>query len=86
MTNSSSFTPDWASPPGDTIQDALDERDIGPAELAELSGLTEDEVSGLLTGDQPLTHHIALRLEAALGEPVGFWLRREADYREGQSL
>ena len=64
----------------------LDEMRISPAELAELSGLTEDEVLGLLFGDRPLSHRTALGLEAAVGEPVVFSLRREAKYREGQSL
>ena len=37
-----SFTPDWVSPPGDTIIDALEERDWTQSQFAERLGYTKN--------------------------------------------
>lgn len=39
------FTPDWVSPPGDTIADLLEERDWTQAQLADRLGYTKKHVS-----------------------------------------
>ncbi len=76
------FAPDWVSPPGDTIVDIIEERGWTQAELAKRLGYTEKHVSQLLNGKVPLTDDAALRLEHVLGSNAGFWLAREAKYRE----
>ena len=79
---SAPFAPDWVSPPGDTIADIIEERGWTQAELAKRLGYTEKHVSQLLNGKVPLTDEAALRLERVVGSTVGFWLAREAKYRE----
>ena len=75
------FAPDWASPPGDTIADLIEERGWTPAELAERMGYSAKHVNHLLQGNAALTEDAALRLEPVLGASADFWLTREARYR-----
>lgn len=79
---SAPFAPDWVSPPGETILDLVEERGWTQAELAKRLGYTEKHISQLINGKVPLTDEAALRLERVLGSNVGFWLAREAKYRE----
>lgn len=83
MTNlAGPFAPDWVSPPGDTILDIIEERDWTQAELAERLGFSPKHVNQLIKGKVPLTEDAAIRFERVLGSTVGFWLAREAQYRE----
>ena len=75
------FTPDWISPPGDTIADLLEERDWTQTQLSERLGYTEKHVSQLINGKAPIGEETALKLERVLGSTAGFWLNREAHYR-----
>lgn len=79
---SAPFAPDWVSPPGDTILDLIEERNWTQGELARRLGYTEKHVSQLINGKVPLTDEAAMRLERVLGSNAGFWLAREAKYRE----
>jgi len=76
------FAPDWVSPPGDTIADVLEERGWTQAEFARRLGYTEKHVSQLINGKAAITEDTASRLERVLGSTAGFWLRKEATYRE----
>lgn len=76
------FAPDWVSPPGETILDLVEERGWTQAELATRLGYSDKHVSQLINGKVPLTQDAAIRLERVLGSSVGFWLAREAKYRE----
>jgi len=82
MTEQQPFEPDWVSPPGDTIADALEELKMSQADLAQRSGFTRKHINGLIRGRVAITAEAALKLEAVLGEPASFWLRRESHYRE----
>ncbi len=76
-----SFTPAWVSPPGDTITDAIAERDWTQAQLAERLGYTEKHVSLLVNAKVPITEESAQKLSRVIGSTPEFWLRREAQYR-----
>lgn len=83
MTESATrFEPDWVSPPGATIADLLEERGWSQQEAAQRLDYSEKHVSQLINGKVPLTEDAAMRLSSVLGAPVGFWLTREAQYRE----
>jgi HTH-type transcriptional regulator / antitoxin HigA len=75
------FSPDWVSPPGDTIADLMEERGWHQTELAVRLGYTNKHVSQLMNGKAPVTEDTALRLERVLGGGVAFWLAREAQFR-----
>ena len=76
-----SFSPDWVSPPGDTIADLLDERSWTQAEFATRLGASRKFVNQLVSGEASINETTALRLERVLGSTTRFWLNREADYR-----
>ncbi len=74
--------PDWISPPGETILDILDEKGWTQTELAERTDFTRKHINQLVKGKAPINQETALKLERVLGSSVGFWLSREAQYRE----
>ena len=80
------FAPDWVSPPGDTILDLMEEREWTQAELAERLGFSHKHVNQLIKGKVALTEDAAIRLHSVLGSSVGFWLKRESQYRERAAL
>ena len=76
------FSPDWVSPPGETVLDMAEERGWSQVELARRLGYTQKHVSQLVNGKVPLSVDAALRLERVLGSPAEFWLSREASYQK----
>jgi HTH-type transcriptional regulator/antitoxin HigA len=61
------FTPDWVSPPGDTIVDVLEERGWTPADLASRLDCSPEHVRLLIDGKGSITEDMAERLAQALG-------------------
>ncbi len=82
MNDGERFSPDWASAPGDTIGDILQERDISSTDFADLIGFTPGEKDNLIAGRTHISDTVARRLSEALGASVRFWLAREFSYRE----
>jgi HTH-type transcriptional regulator/antitoxin HigA len=81
MTDRPAFLPNWVSPPGDTIADALEARGWTPGELAQQLGATPEHVSALLRGEASLSPEVGEGLSRVLGSTPAFWLTREARYR-----
>lgn len=79
------FTPDWYSPPGDTISTILEEKRITVQLFGELMGCDAALIDRLLKGAEPLTEAIAAKLEVVLGSTKEFWLRREQTYRKDKA-
>jgi HTH-type transcriptional regulator/antitoxin HigA len=79
--NSATFLPDWASPPGETILDLMNEKAWTQVELAQKLGYTLKQLKLMIEGKVSLTEDTALRLEQVLGSTVNFWLNREIKYR-----
>lgn len=75
------FNSDWISPPGETVEDILEERDMSQAELARRLGISSKHVNQIIQHAAPISASIALGLEKVLGPPAAFWLRREGQYR-----
>jgi HTH-type transcriptional regulator / antitoxin HigA len=82
MTNLAPFTPDWVSPPGDSLADALDEQGLTQAKLAERTGLSRKHINDLVRGRASISASTAMKLEAVVGGNARFWLTREAQYQE----
>lgn len=76
------FRPEWLSAPGETISDFLAEQGWNQSAFAERMGYTEKHVSLLINGKAPITEETAFKLERVTGMTAGFWLSREAQYRE----
>src|SRR3954454_2717407 len=75
------FAPDYVVPPGDTILDLLDERDMTQTDLARRLGVTPKHVNQIVKGSAPISADVALGLEKVLGGSVSFWATREALYQ-----
>ena len=82
MTRKIEFSPDWISPPGDSISDLLEEKGWSQTEFALRMGYTKKHITQLISGNASLTEETASKLELVLGGNVGFWLTREVQYRE----
>jgi HTH-type transcriptional regulator/antitoxin HigA len=70
------------SPPGDTIQDILQERGISRFKFGCMVKLSEKAVLGLFDGGLLIDNDLASRLSETLGSSVEFWENRERNYRE----
>lgn len=76
------FDPAWASPPGETIADILEEQRLTQNDFAERIGQSAKYARDLLHGDVELTKDVAERLAKFIGGTVTFWINRETQYRE----
>jgi len=76
------FAPDYASPPGSTLLEAIEARGMTQAELAERAGRSKKHINEIIKGKQPITPEMALQLERVLGVSAGFWNNRQRDYDE----
>lgn len=79
------FIPRWASPPGDTIRDALGEQGLDQHRLAAALEITDQEFDVFLTGEVPLTIRLAERLSSTIGGSIEFWMTRDSQYRADQA-
>ncbi len=82
MSQTTSFTPDWASPPGSTISAILEERGFSISDFARNINETNETVKKLLTGVISINDKLANNLEILFEIPAEFWLSRELQYRE----
>jgi len=77
-----SFVPDYCSPPGDTLREAIAQRSMTQSDLADRLGMSRKHVGGILDGKAPISPETALKLERVLGMPARFWNAREQQYRD----
>jgi plasmid maintenance system antidote protein VapI len=82
MPSTQEFRPDWASAPGSTIADILDERNMSVVDFARLIGSTEEAAVQLIEGRAAITISTARQLEKALGASMEFWMSRDFQYRQ----
>jgi len=75
-----SWEPDWAEHPGATIREALHDRGLTQERAAELAGVSQPYLSGLIRGTRAITARAALHLEAATGVRAELWARMYADW------
>lgn len=76
------FSPDWVSPPGETILDLMKERGWTQEELALRLECDTEYFDMLLKGEVALSDQIALKLEHVLGAKASFLCNRETRYRQ----
>ena len=71
-----------AIPPGATILEQLETRDMSLDEFTLKMGLSKQEIDHLVRGQMELTEDIAVKLESVLGIPATYWSNLEMLYRE----
>jgi addiction module HigA family antidote len=81
MIEATSFLSAAPYPPGETIQELLEERGWTRAELADRLGFSPKHVNELLHGEVAISPDCAWKLSQVLGSTPIFWLNLEAGYR-----
>lgn len=76
------YTPDYVSPPGETLQEMLEERGMSQTELAIRTNIPIKTINEIINGKAAITPETALQFERVLGAAVSFWNNRERHYRE----
>ncbi len=72
---------DAAIPPGEFLQEHLDDLGISQAEFARRLGRPRQVVNEIVRGKKAITAETALDLEAVLKTPAHIWLGLEQEYR-----
>lgn len=76
------FEPDYAVPPGETLQETIAALNMDQRELATRLGMSEKHVSQIVNGVAPVTYETADKLELVTGVPSRIWNNLETKYRE----
>ena len=77
-----SYSPDWVSPPGETLAEILEERAMTRSQFGEMLGWSVEDVEQVVEGKKMIDSEIALAFESVLGISSVFWLNREKNYRD----
>lgn len=80
------YEPDAVLPPGETLQEVLDERNMTQAELALRTGLSTKHVNQIVKGSAAISAETAVLLERATGVSANVWVRLESAYQVARSL
>jgi len=76
------FEPNFAVPPGETLAETLEVLGMTQAELAERMGRPLKTINEIVAGKAMITADTALQLEKVLGVPASFWTNRERLFRD----
>lgn len=72
---------DLAVPPGDYLEEVLDELGMTKDELAKRMDRPAPKLSAIFKGEKAITPDTALRLERVVGVPAHIWVGLESEYR-----
>jgi HTH-type transcriptional regulator / antitoxin HigA len=76
------YVPRTVSLPGETLEEALQERGMSQAELAERTGRPKKTINEIVRGLAAITPETAIQFERVLGIPASFWTTRQQHYEE----
>lgn len=79
------YVPEDVLPPGDTLQEVLDERGMPQIDLARRTGLSAKHVNQIVKGNAAITAETAILLERATGVPADVWANLESAYQVDRS-
>jgi len=69
------------SPPGESLLDTINSREISQAELASRMGRPLKTINEIIQGKAAITPETGIQLERVLGISAEFWMERERNYR-----
>ena len=81
MTSDNEIRSDFASPPGDLLEEELEAREMTQKEFATLCGRPVQVINEIIKGKKAITPETALDFERVLGASAEFWLNMETRYR-----
>ncbi|MDQ7781226.1 MAG: HigA family addiction module antitoxin [Desulfomonilaceae bacterium] len=79
------YKPDYATSPGEILEETLDALGIKKKDFAESCGLSTKHVSQIISGKASVTPETAIRFERVLGIAGDVWNNLEANYRAFQA-
>lgn len=72
---------DLPIPPGEYLEEVLEELGMSKAELARRMGRPPTKLSQVFKGEKTITPETAMQLEKVVGVPANIWLGLESEYR-----
>ncbi|MHA2936664.1 HigA family addiction module antitoxin [Vibrio sp. RC27] len=81
MMTDQSYISDLAIPPGEYLEEMLDDLQLSQAELARRMGRPPQAINEIIKGDKAITPDTAIQLEQVVGVPAEFWNNLESEYR-----
>ena len=75
------YRPDYASSPGEILEETLDARGIRKKDFAERCGLSAKHIHQIIGGEASVTPYTAILFERVLGIDSQIWNNLEANYR-----
>lgn len=75
------FEPEYAVPPGRTLQETIDALGMGQRDLSTRAGLSSKHINQIIQGVAPISQETAIRLEQVTGVPARTWNNLEVNYR-----
>jgi len=72
---------DLAIPPGEYLEEVLEEMELNQAELARRMGRPAQAINEIMKGDKAITPETSIQLEKVLGVPAYIWATLESEYR-----
>ena len=80
MENVNGLSLDLLIHPGETIKEALEDKNMSQEELAIRTGYSAKHISEVVRGKKDISSEFANRLEYALGIPTHFWMNLQTNY------
>jgi HTH-type transcriptional regulator/antitoxin HigA len=81
MMTDQSVHSDLAVPPGEYLEEVLEELGMTKDELAKRMDRPAPKLSAIFKGEKVITPDTALRLERVVGGPAQIWIGLESEYR-----
>ena len=76
------YEPDYAVPPGATLQETIDSLGMTQRDLALRTGMAAKTINEIIKGKAPITPDTSVLLERVTGVPARMWNNLETNYRE----
>src|SRR5690606_1407062 len=81
MTKEKNIYSDLPIPPGEFLEEVIDDLGMGKDELAKRMNRPAAKLSAIFSGDKAITPDTALQLEKVTGVPAHIWNGLESEYR-----
>lgn len=82
MANKNQYYPQTVSHPGETLDEKLEEMNMGPKEFAVRTAKPEKTIIAIIKGESSITADMAVLFESVTKIPAHFWLNSQRAYDE----
>lgn len=82
MGKQNQYVPQSVPHPGETLNEKLQEMDMGPKEFALRAGKPEKTITAILKGESSITSDMAVQFESVTKIPAHFWMNHQQGYDE----